>query len=114
MGENRKRMGEIIELISDKNRANSIVTAPSRYPFFGGTMFWCRLDFLSPLLHSSLTPADFNTERGQVDGTTAHAIERILGKTLHVVTGKKMYTVKKAVVSELPAKAYQAHYKHVG
>ena len=114
MGENRKRIREIMELITDKNRVKNIITTPSKYPFFGGTMFWCRTDFLSPLLKSGITPADFNSERGQVDGTTAHAIERILGKALHIVSNKKMYVVKKAVVSELPKKSYHASYKHVG
>lgn len=93
--------------------AKQILSTPSKYPFFGGTMFWCRLDFLSPLLKSDITPADFNTERSQVDGTTAHAIERILGKILHTVSDKKMYVVKNAIVSKLPEKLYRANYKHV-
>jgi lipopolysaccharide biosynthesis protein len=114
MGDNRNRMREIIELITDKKKVKNIMDTPSKYPFFGGTMFWCRMDFLSPLLKSSITPADFNSERGQVDGTTAHAIERILGRVLHTVSNKKMYVVKKAVVSELPEKSYTGHYKHVG
>ena len=77
-------------------------------------MFWCRLDLLSPLITSkAITPIDFNTETGQVDKTTAHAIERVLGKALHKITNKKMYVVKNAIVSELPEKSYRAKYKHV-
>jgi glycosyltransferase involved in cell wall biosynthesis len=114
MGANRRRIEEIMSLITDKNTVKNILKSPSRYPFFGGSMYWCRIDFLSPLLNSGITPADFNTERGQVDGTTAHAIERVLGKLLHMISNKKMYIVKKAVVSELPEKSYKANYKHVG
>jgi lipopolysaccharide biosynthesis protein len=76
-------------------------------------MFWCRMDYLSPLLESSLAPADFNSESGQIDGTTAHAIERILGRSLHEITRRKMYVVKEAVVDELPEGPYEAQYKHV-
>jgi|GEM_PF-3057824 len=114
MGENRERTGVIMGLIADKKFVKQVLNTPGNYPFFGGTMFWCRLDFLSPLLKSGITPADFNTERGQVDGTAAHAIERILGKILHATSGKKMYVVKKAVVTELPEKLHNARYKHVG
>lgn len=46
------------------------------YGFFAGTMFWARLDALRDLLPAS--PRDFSPERGQIDGTTAHAFERLL------------------------------------
>ncbi|MEO5949056.1 MAG: rhamnan synthesis F family protein, partial [Candidatus Saccharimonas sp.] len=82
--------------------------------FFGGTMFWCRLDFLEPLLRSpEATPADFNSERGQVDATTAHAVERLLGGLLHTVSKKKMYSVKDTAIKELPKKPYNEKYKFV-
>jgi lipopolysaccharide biosynthesis protein len=113
MGANKKRIKSILENISDKKTSKDIINAPSKYPFFGGTMFWCRIDFLSPLLNSDITPADFNSEHGQVDGTTAHAIERIFGKALHKVTNKKMYLIKNGIVSELPSKTYFAKYRHV-
>ena len=114
MGENAERIRKIMELISNKKEVSNIVNSSSRYPFFGGTMFWCRVDFLIPLLKSGITPADFNSERGQVDGTTAHAIERILGKALHAASNRKMYVVKNASVSELPDRSYTSKYKHVG
>ncbi len=114
MGDNKERIRKIAETMTDKKTVKQMLDSPSKYPFFGGTMFWGRLDFLTPLLECGITPADFNTERGQIDGTTAHAIERILGKILHTVTQKKMYVVDKAIVSQLPEKSYTANYKHVG
>jgi len=114
MGANKERIKSIVGPIAGVDTTIQILNTPSRYPFFGGTMFWCRVDFLSPLLNSGLTPADFNSETGQVDATTAHAIERILGKILHQVGHKKMYTVNDSVVSILTDKPYTAHYKHVG
>lgn len=113
MGANRERIHEIIRSIASEDVSAKIVGSPSKYPFFGGTMFWCRMDYLSTLLKSGLTPADFDSESGQVDGTTAHAIERILGKILHEVAHRKMYAVKDAVVDEFPEGPYTAKYKHV-
>ncbi|MEJ1098102.1 MULTISPECIES: glycoside hydrolase family 99-like domain-containing protein [unclassified Pseudoxanthomonas] len=45
--------------------------------FVSGSMFWVRLESLRLLLDADLAPSDFDDERGQIDGTLAHAIERI-------------------------------------
>jgi len=114
MGGNKEKIKSIAGSIPSKPMIDSILKTPSHYPFFGGTMFWCRVDFLKPLLESDLAPADFNTEDGQVDGTTAHALERMLGRILHKITGRKMYSVgKKGVVVEVPERSYTARYRHV-
>ncbi|HVJ39347.1 MAG TPA: glycoside hydrolase family 99-like domain-containing protein [Stenotrophomonas sp.] len=44
--------------------------------FASGTMFWARLQALRPILDAHLYPAEFENERGQIDGTLAHAMER--------------------------------------
>ena len=46
--------------------------------FVAGSMFWLRLDALRPLLDAHLDPGEFEPEAGQVDGTLAHAIERVV------------------------------------
>ncbi|MDB5162030.1 MAG: hypothetical protein JWM52_538 [Candidatus Saccharibacteria bacterium] len=113
MGGNGVKIRSVLEPIVGKHVTTLLLNAPSKYPFFGGTMFWCRVDFLAPLLKSGISPSDFNSERGQVDATTAHAIERTLGKLLHAASGRKMYIVKDSVVSVLPEKPYTAKYKFV-
>jgi lipopolysaccharide biosynthesis protein len=46
--------------------------------FVAGSMFWCRLSALTPLIDAPLTESDFATEAGQIDGTMAHAVERVV------------------------------------
>ena len=46
--------------------------------FPSGSMFWAKTDAFRPLLSLKLQFGDFPDESGQIDGTLAHAIERII------------------------------------
>lgn len=48
-----------------------------RFP--AGSMYWVRGIVLQGLRSLSMTPHDFAREAGQVDGTAAHAVERLVG-----------------------------------
>ncbi len=50
-----------------------------RYLFPAGTMFWFKPKALKGLLDVGWGLNDFPTEAGQLDGTMAHAIERMIG-----------------------------------
>jgi len=52
---------------------------PDQLRFPGGSMFWCRPWLLEQIARLDVTAADFEREAGQYDGTTAHALERIIG-----------------------------------
>ncbi|CUH89370.1 putative glycosyl hydrolase [Phaeobacter sp. CECT 5382] len=47
--------------------------------FPAGAFFCCRSSLLAPLLDLELTYRDFPAEAGQICGTLAHAVERLLG-----------------------------------
>ena len=65
----------------DRSRqlAGNIGVNPDDYParFVFASMFWARSSALKPLCALQLSAASFEPESGALDGTTAHAIERL-------------------------------------
>jgi hypothetical protein len=56
------------------------ISAPQdQLRFAAGSIYWIKQALLQRLADLQLGPEDFEPEMGQVDGTTAHALERALG-----------------------------------
>lgn len=59
-----------------------------------GTMFWCKIESIKPILTSSINKDDFPKEQGILnDGSVAHALERLLG-IVPVEKGYKNYIIR--------------------
>jgi len=65
--------------------------------FAAGSIWWISPALLARLADLSLAPADFEPEMGQVDGTTAHILERMFGlvaqrAALHILQASDLDT----------------------
>ena len=70
----------------------SQINRKSSFNFPAGTMFWCKSEVLQPLLNWNLDWEDFDKEEGQIDGTLAHSIERLIGICTTEISKKKIKT----------------------
>ncbi|WP_187774375.1 rhamnan synthesis F family protein [Lolliginicoccus suaedae] len=72
-----------------------------RLRFPSGSIYWARASILRKLGQATLEECDFEAEAGQVDGTTAHAIERGIGY-LCIDAGLRMATTDELSAAWIP------------
>lgn len=84
----------------------SIEDAPS-YP--SGSMFWFRPKALALLADNHVNTNAFEKENGQIDGTLAHAIERIIG----ILVAELGYKTTSLFFNSSLMKAEDAHYTRI-
>lgn len=65
----------------------------TKIDFPAGTMFWAKTKSIDEIFKIDLTQEDFPEESGQLDGTTAHAIERLFG----IIPQQKGYDIKRII-----------------
>ena len=93
-------------IVTDLLRRLQLPAVDETLKFASGSMYWSRGFILQGLRALDLAAADFEKEHGQVDGTTAHAIERIIG----IVTTEAGYDTRErssATDIEVDAAAWQ-------
>lgn len=66
-------------IVNELLRRLELDVETSALEFPAGSMYWCRGFVLQGLRALNLLSEDFDEEAGQIDGTTAHAVERIIG-----------------------------------
>ena len=68
------------------------INRSSHFNFPTGSMMWCKTEIFKPILDCKLTYEDFDTESGQIDGTFAHSLERLVGLSCTELFRKKLLT----------------------
>ncbi len=81
----------IVKNISGKNRMDHLMRYPNEYGFFGGTMFWARVDAIMPIVQV-VNMVDFEPELKQEDSTLAHALERLFN-VIPEIQSKEIYEI---------------------
>lgn len=99
MGGSGQHVETLLSKTHDVQTARQVMSKADQYGFFAGTMFWASLETLRPLLDLYLMPEDFESEHGQIDGTMAHAVERVLG-LLAVLQGEAYLSNGKTASAE--------------
>ncbi|MBX4197083.1 hypothetical protein KW801_00820 [Candidatus Saccharibacteria bacterium] len=74
---NGPRIAEALSNIYYPKITDKLIRNRKQHGFFAGTMFWARLDALRPILDRKFKINRFDPERGQIDATFAHALERV-------------------------------------
>jgi lipopolysaccharide biosynthesis protein len=110
MGSNKLSLKDLLVRAYGEKEMKQVMRDTAMYPYIGGTMFWARVDALDSLTNLQLTPDDFPSEQGQIDGTISHAIERFIG-VASKLDKKGMYTIKPGTVSKIADHAYDEKYK---
>lgn len=99
-GSNKDNIAKIIDDIAGEKVTDEILSNVPKYGFFAGTMFWARLDSLSPILDMYYQASDFEFEDGQIDGTFAHAIERAIS-LIPQLSAKRIYMSGSGEITEV-------------
>lgn len=111
MGGNKLALTDLLERSFDSEVAKEVIVNSEKFPYFGGTMFWARLDILDPILNLNLIPDDFQSEHGQIDGTMAHALERLFGVIVWIKKSK-MYLSSKDGIEHVQPGIFTNKYDH--
>lgn len=96
------------QLTSELLRRLELQRSPHLLRFAAGSIYWIRAFLLNGLFALDLSAEDFDEEAGQIDGTTAHAVERAIG----ILTEEAGFALRDAGSLPAPTNAQAwAHYE---
>lgn len=97
-GKNKDACEKLFKRLSDRPFPGVCPDYPA------GSFFWCRTSVLRPLFDLEISIEEFPEEKGQIDETVAHAVERIMGilpslcgMTCHMVTVDIAYNLTRYI-----------------
>jgi lipopolysaccharide biosynthesis protein len=89
---NRHHILGILSEVAGQAAATQVDLHQWDYGFFAGSMFWARFDAIRPLADRYCSVRHFEAEDGQIDGTFAHALERVIS-LLPQLSGRALYAI---------------------
>src|SRR5260221_2778904 len=104
-----------LDLLRSHGPKIGINDIPCSLPFPGGSMYWIRPFLLREIAALKLGPEDFESEPLPADGSTAHAVERLLGLICHdagmrIAESSKLANMQTAMTSRERYPALIAFY----
>jgi lipopolysaccharide biosynthesis protein len=112
LGSNHGHMTKFLHDRYEDERADEIMGKLDKYGYFGGSMLWARIDAFDTLQSVPFIPEEFESERSQIDGTAAHAVERLL-TLMPLVDGKPIHKSDMKSVSLVTDDDIETSYKYV-
>lgn len=101
--DNQPKFHWLFSEIFGRSAADEVNATNFDYGFFAGTMFWVRLSAVKSIFDLPITVNHFPPESAQLDGTVAHALERLLS-VVPEYSKMDIYEVNKTGVKKIPYK----------